>query len=888
MTNLKSHLLAYNVFLNFSTWLRGHYMQAVFHSLGFKLGDMQMWHRFFHSKLGLTLASLVLGVIATLGFAPYGFWVITLITLAFEFFLVASLNTKKQVFWSLWLYFTALNAATLSWLNFVMHGFGQMPLPLSWLLEILLSAYLAVFHGLLGCLVFHLAHRFIPPVNNKARTSSSKTSIQQQSDCQDKTVAQDHTATHQEQVVAQDKNSEQKYDFDDEEEDDDDAYQDEPCNAPTNAVCDTGHMHFYRNAFLLCLLPVALIVADYLVGIVFTGFPWMYIGYIALEGPFASYAPLLGVRGISLILFICAGALALTLERRYVYLPVAGILFAIGIFCQGLNFTQDLPAIKVTGIQGNIAQQIKWDPNQVMPTIGHYVNQSMPYFGNSDLIVWPESALPVFAQEIDVILQDLNSVSHSTQTPLLMGIQHLEIPEYNKIDTFNSIYLLGTNELLSKLQLYKKRQLVPFGESVPFASVTRKLGSIFNFPMSGFSHGSAQQQQLSLKLTHTHASEVDANLLAEPTSSSTSTDNSNHQVLDKADFANAQIDFAHNQPSLNPKLAQPENANINKDSAQVITEHENAVVIGLDSTYLEEEDIAIENYPEGELIATNLTIAEPQVSSQSTVQEPNTTNSLSDNATVASNSQAKTLAQTKAETWPDADVDVSEKEQSQTNSNDILPQEVSDEELIATVKTTVTNEDLVFTQPTNGALEKATLNTDIEELAAGEKDWFASDIPAMPNNPPRKLAQTLDLKFIPAICYESIFPELMTSLHDEHTNGIIMISNDSWFGNTRGPDEHLAIARMRSMEMQKPMIRITNSGHTVLIDKTGKITQKLPQDKLAVLHADFIPNQGMTPYVRLHNIPLYVILVLLFACGIYLRQQEINTLRQNLEALVRP
>lgn len=891
-------------------------MQAFLITLGFKLGDMQMWRQFLHSKLGLTIASLALGIISTLGFSPYGFWVITLITLSFEFLLAATLHTKKQVFWSLWLYFTALNAATLSWLNFVMHGFGQMPLPLSWLLEILLSAYLAIFHGLLGCVAFKIAHRIIPFKNNTQRKTAS---------------ASPNTKAHQTDEF--DESSDDTFDeLDEFDETFDDALSTQDVsdssklNAKTsnahevlaNSVSDTdkanaaqhtadskqaktaaaqkakaqGENHFYRNAFLLCFLPLALILADYLVGIVFTGFPWMYVGYIALEGPFSAFAPLLGVRGITLILFICAGALALTLERRYVYLPVAGILFAVGIFCQGLNFTQDLPAIKVTGIQGNIAQQVKWNPNQVMPTIGLYVDQTMPYFGRSELIIWPESALPVFAQEIEPILQDLNTAAYNSKTPLLTGIQHVDFEDPKKIETFNSIYLLGNSDNLDDAQIYKKRQLVPFGERVPFESLTRKLGSIFNFPMSSFTAGSAQQEQLVVHVTQTHAAtdttvtskvigsqsttapalesqhtassntgkftESSQTLQAQDTPQFADSMNSNEsaQVKDSTEEAEQLVNVTDSTDEAT-QLAERMDSNGAEQLADAATDalqsqtefktansqlpqlnNSEAIVLALDDSLLEEEEISPEDYPEGELIAGNVELA-PHVK--------HITSSKADSKTSVPTANADTV------------------------------------EDVTTTDTEITSDESeVMAKVADGK------NENFEELSEGEQEWFNAAVPELPTAKAQPLETAMDLHFIPAICYESIFPELMTSLHDKNTNGIIMISNDSWFGNTRGPDEHLAIARMRSMEMQKPMIRITNSGHSVLIDKTGKVTYQLPQDKLAVLHGDFIPNQGMTPYVRWNNIPLYIILVLLFVIGLYLRQRIIDPIQQNLENLVRP
>ena len=115
-----------------------------------------------------------------------------------------------------------------------------------------------------------------------------------------------------------------------------------------------------------------------------------------------------------------------------------------------------------------------------------------------------------------------------------------------------------------------------------------------------------------------------------------------------------------------------------------------------------------------------------------------------------------------------------------------------------------------------------------------------------------------------------------------------MISNDSWYGDTRGPQEHLAIAQMRSLEMQKPMIRVTNSGITAYINEKGEIVKRLDSNIDGVLEMDFVPTKGMTPYVRLGNIPLYIILLLLVSLGFYLRSQDQDERLAQLKELIRP
>lgn len=145
-----------------------------------------------------------------------------------------------------------------------------------------------------------------------------------------------------------------------------------------------------------------------------------------------------------------------------------------------------------------------------------------------------------------------------------------------------------------------------------------------------------------------------------------------------------------------------------------------------------------------------------------------------------------------------------------------------------------------------------------------------------------------DNKFIPAICYEAIFPELLTSLDNIDSNAILMVSNDAWFGLTRGPQEHLNIARMRSLELQKPMIRATNNGISVIIDKFGKIKDSIAINQESVLSTTVTTVKGQTIYSKFGNVPLYIISLLLFIFGYIKRYSTKDKLKENLEKLVRP
>ncbi|GAA5089335.1 apolipoprotein N-acyltransferase [Paenalcaligenes hermetiae] len=140
----------------------------------------------------------------------------------------------------------------------------------------------------------------------------------------------------------------------------------------------------------------------------------------------------------------------------------------------------------------------------------------------------------------------------------------------------------------------------------------------------------------------------------------------------------------------------------------------------------------------------------------------------------------------------------------------------------------------------------------------------------------------------PDICYEDVFgEEIIQSVrpHADHGNGatmLINISNLAWFGDTWALRQHLQIARMRSIETARPMLRATNTGATAAIFPTGEVQALLPTHTVGILDVEVQGTQGLTPYVQLGNWPIVTwSLIVLLLLGRKLRATHPHSQHNN-------
>jgi apolipoprotein N-acyltransferase len=116
-------------------------------------------------------------------------------------------------------------------------------------------------------------------------------------------------------------------------------------------------------------------------------------------------------------------------------------------------------------------------------------------------------------------------------------------------------------------------------------------------------------------------------------------------------------------------------------------------------------------------------------------------------------------------------------------------------------------------------------------------------------------------RLAPNICYEDLFGEELAAAfvvgepgsrldtrNDQAPTALVNVSNIAWFGNSLAIDQHLNISRLRAIELQRPMLRATNTGATAIIDHQGQVQGQLARHTRGELNGQFEGRTGLTPY----------------------------------------
>ena len=237
-------------------------------------------------------------------------------------------------------------------------------------------------------------------------------------------------------------------------------------------------------------IPALWTLTEWLRGWILTGFPWASIGYAAIDWPLAGYAPVAGVYAVSLASVASAGLLWCVIlgSARGQAAAALALIVGGGAALRALEWSS--PAgepLSVSLLQGNVAQDLKFDPARYGRTLDSYARLASE--SRARLMVLPETALPRFLDRVEpAYLARLEAIARDNRGDLLLGVPVRTAPGAY----FNSVLSLGS----APRQTYHKVHLVPFGEFIPpgMGWVNRVLA----FPLSDFSRGSALQQPLAV------------------------------------------------------------------------------------------------------------------------------------------------------------------------------------------------------------------------------------------------------------------------------------------------------------------------------------------------------------------------------------------------------
>ena len=106
------------------------------------------------------------------------------------------------------------------------------------------------------------------------------------------------------------------------------------------------------------------------------------------------------------------------------------------------------------------------------------------------------------------------------------------------------------------------------------------------------------------------------------------------------------------------------------------------------------------------------------------------------------------------------------------------------------------------------------------------------------------------LLIAPSICYEALFPGFFNRTVRDGAELLINITDDSWFGDTNAPWQHLQGAIFRAVETRRPLVRASNSGISAIIDPSGRITARTGLFTRTVMQGAITPTHGQTLFVR--------------------------------------
>ncbi len=160
----------------------------------------------------------------------------------------------------------------------------------------------------------------------------------------------------------------------------------------------------------------------------------------------------------------------------------------------------------------------------------------------------------------------------------------------------------------------------------------------------------------------------------------------------------------------------------------------------------------------------------------------------------------------------------------------------------------------------------------LAKVDVGQAEWT-------PGDRPRPMTVALDggsFRFSGLVCFESIFSHLARQSVRSGSQCLVVITNDGWFGESAGPRQHTAMARLKAVECGVPVIRCANNGISFISDARGNYLDRLDLGHRGVVRGAIVPGDGRTLYVAYGAWPLFVFLLIWSVLAVALGLRDIR------------
>ncbi len=253
-------------------------------------------------------------------------------------------------------------------------------------------------------------------------------------------------------------------------------------------------LHRKSNFFLI---PFIWTFFEWIKGWFFTGFPWLTMGYSQVpSSPLVGFLSIIGVYGLTLILTSLALLISLIFlnknkRSQLLKVGVVTVVLVTGQLLKYMEWTEPSgEPISISLVQGNIAQDIKWQKEAVTQTLQTY--QKLIQKTKGQIILLPETALPLLVEYIpETFKKSILLHASKERAHVLIGAIERQDTKY-----FNVVLNLDSDSS----QVYRKSHLVPFGEFIPLKFIFQYIYTHYlNMPMNDLSRGSVRQEPMAIE-----------------------------------------------------------------------------------------------------------------------------------------------------------------------------------------------------------------------------------------------------------------------------------------------------------------------------------------------------------------------------------------------------